>query len=735
MEGTVEKISYRQEDNFFTVARLKKSDSCMVTLVGYFHQLAVGEQIVAEGDWVDHPDYGEQFKVSSYRKEAPVSIKGMENFLGSGLIKGIGPSTARKIVGSFGLESLDVIESHPERLQSVEGIGPKKAETIAGGFKAYKEVSNIMVFLQGYGIFPSQAMKIYKTYGAGAVEVIRRNPYQLAEDVFGIGFVTADQIARKMGMPEDSPQRIRSAILYWLGQISDDGHVFAWLDEFIKEMEEKLGVNTQLLTEILQNLLRDKLIFCEKDETGHSRLYLAPFYYAEKGVAERLCELASCVPEEYGKLAEKALADMEKEIGIKLEDKQWEAVQAFLKHSVLVLTGGPGTGKTTTIKSLLHLAGRFKSRVALAAPTGRAAKRMAEATEKEAKTIHRLLEFSPREGQGYQFGRNDKNQLSAEVVIIDETSMVDLLLMYNLLKALKPGVRLVLVGDVDQLPSVGAGNVLRDIISSGIVPVVRLKAIFRQARESMIIQNAHRINQGQYPFLKGNNDFFLIEREDPEEIVRTILGLMQKRLPSYLGTAAWEDLQVLSPMRRTVTGVDNLNRVLQEALNPPKESGEEQRDFMRFRPGDKVMQIRNNYLKLVFNGDIGVIEGIDYEEKEVRVNYPEPGGYRTVFYDFNELDELTLAYAISVHKSQGSEYKAVVLVLTTQHYMMLQRNLLYTAVTRARDLVVIVGAKKALAIAVRNSRQEERRTFLSRRLKDGFGKLRAEEGNLKLFKP
>ena len=721
--GSVERITFRNEENFYSVVRLRcQGQRDLVTAVGTFPQLTIGETLQMQGEWILHPEYGRQFKVDSYLAKAPATLTGLEKYLGSGLVKGVGPVTAKRIVEHFGLETLQVLEQSPERLVEVPKLGSAKAAAIAEAFAEQGEIRDMMIFLQGYGVSPGLASRIYRHYGSGARQVIEENPYRLADEVFGIGFKTADKLAQALGLTTESQERLIAGIKYTLGQLADAGHTSYPLEEFLQEAATTLEVEVERLPAACAVLQQQKEIFLV-DVEGQTVIYLAPFFYAERGVAQRLSQLAQQPRQlELDLGLEQELAMLEQEQRLRLAPEQRQALQTALEHGVTVITGGPGTGKTTIVRSLLQLMGDRQRRVLLAAPTGRAAKRMTETTGTEAKTIHRLLEYTFVEGQGMAFGRNEDNPLEADVVILDEASMVDILLMYHFLKAVPLGCQLVLVGDIDQLPSVGPGNVLRDIIASQAIPTVRLQTIFRQAGQSMIVVNAHRVNAGEFPYLnvKGK-DFFFIEESEPLKILEKVVGLCRQRLPSAYGYHPLEDIQVLTPMRRTPIGVDNLNIELQRSLNPASPQKTEIRQgFQHFRLGDKVMQIRNNYKKQVFNGDIGRIQAIDLEERELAVVYPEGRFERLVVYDFTELDELTLAYAISVHKSQGSEYPVIVLPISTQHYIMLQRNLLYTAITRARRQVVLVGTKKAIALAVKNNQVEERHTLLEWRLRHGL---------------
>lgn len=686
-----------------------------------------GESLLVSGQWQVHNRYGKQLSVDQWERLIPASKEGLIRYLSSGLIKGIGPVTAARIVDHFDLDTLEIMENEPHRLQEIDGIGAKKATGILQSYRQYKDVQNVLVFLQGYGVGVGQAMRLYRRYGADTVKQVQENPYRMAEDVFGIGFKTADKIARQLGLPEDAPERIQASITYTLSRAAEQGHVFlpgGLLSERIKELLDISGepLEDKFLEGQIRLMVDQKRLYSEEQDCGEA-VYYAPFYQAEQGSARLLMQL-SRLARQYSPLETAQVLGKVKHDAAHLTEEQLQVLEQALLNGVLVVTGGPGTGKTTTIKALLNTFQLIRQKVLLAAPTGRAAKRVTEATGEEAFTIHRLLEYNYTEGEGFRFQRNEKNPVDAQVVIIDEASMVDLLLMFNLLKALPSGCRLIMVGDVDQLPAVGAGNVLRDLISAGNIPCFRLGHIFRQARESMIIVNAHRVNQGDMPYLNlKNKDFFFIHEEDPEHAAQLVVQLCRERLPNYGPFDPLLDIQVLTPMRKTAAGVDRLNLLLQQALNPAaKEKVETSSKGTIYRLGDKVMQIRNNYQKEVFNGDIGIITAIDREEAELVVTFRELLAPRPVVYDFTELDELVLSYAVSVHKSQGSEYPVIIMPVLTQHYMLLQRNLLYTGITRARKLAVLVGSKKALAIAVRNNRAEERYSFLD-------GRLRLEEGD------
>ncbi|WP_422448136.1 ATP-dependent RecD-like DNA helicase [Thermoanaerobacterium sp. DL9XJH110] len=727
LEGTVEKISYHNEENCFTVVKLSvKDNNDTITAVGYFPSLEVGEVLRLKGRWVMHKDYGYQLKVEFYQTLMPATVKEIENYLASGVIRGIGPTTARKIVEKFGAKSLEVLGSSPQELLVIDGIGQKKLEMIMESYEQQKETREIMLFLQQYGIGPGIAVRVYKNYGEKSIEVLKQNPYRLADEVYGIGFKTADRIARMMGMEADSLERLSAGLKYVLYSAADEGHVFLPQEELIHKASELLEVNEELINQALM-ALREKEDVVIENTWGRNDVYLSAFYFSEKSVARRLFLLSTMAGNPL-KITGEDIRLIEKKCGISLARRQREALEKVASCGVLVVTGGPGTGKTTTIKSLIEFFRARGLKVALAAPTGRAAKRMSEATGEEAKTIHRLLEYKAYEEGGMDFGKNQEDPLEEDVVIVDETSMVDIILMYHLLAALKPGARLILVGDKDQLPSVGPGSVLREIIASGRIPVVVLDEIFRQAKESMIVVNAHRINRGLFPYLNiKDKDFFFEQVQAPEDLLNTILQLVKTRLPAYGGFDPMEDIQVITPMKKGIAGVLNLNQKLQELLNPPAPGKREWRyRMLTFREGDRVMQVKNNYDKEIFNGDLGRIVKID-EDGVVVVSFAAPGQDREVVYQAQDLEELTLAYALSVHKSQGSEFPVVVMPITTQHYVMLQRNLLYTAITRAKKLIVLVGTKQALSIAIRNNRALLRYSRLADRIVEEFG-----EGNLRI---
>ncbi|MBW2121173.1 MAG: ATP-dependent RecD-like DNA helicase [Deltaproteobacteria bacterium] len=718
LEGTVERIVYANPETGYAVVRLREKDKMrLTTAVGNLGAVGPGEMVRLRGQWISDKRYGLQFRVESYLAMVPATLEGIERYLGSGMIKGIGPVFAHRLVEEFGADTLDVIENRPERISEVEGIGPLRAEQIIRAWEEQKRIRDVMIFLQSYGVSSTYSIKIFKQYGERTVSLVKENPYRLATDIYGIGFRKADQIAQNLGIDPNSPMRAEAGILHVLGQLVEEGHCFYPRGGLTQKAQEILGIDPGILDRALDSLAESGRIVI--DTRPDQPVYLADLFVAETGVARVLAELASRPVPPPGISPGEAVAKVESTGAIRLAPGQREALKKSLTCRVLVITGGPGTGKTTVVRSISRVYETLGVKVMLGAPTGRAAKRLSEATGQEAKTIHRLLEYSPREGR---FQRDQTHPLPPGLVIIDEASMIDILLMHHLAQALPREGRLILVGDVDQLPSVGPGSVLRDIIDSGRVEVVRLTEIFRQARKSLIVVNAHRVNKGDFPYLKasGQSDFYFLDREEPEDALETIKYLCSERIPRGFGFHPLRDIQVLSPMHRGLLGVSNLNRELQALLNPGGEAL--QRGGVVFRLGDKVMQIRNNYDREVFNGDVGRIVSLDRRNREMTVRFEN----RSVVYPFADLDEIVLAYATSVHKSQGSEYPAVVLPVLTQHFVMLQRNLLYTAITRARRLVVLVGTKKALSIAVKNDRIQRRYGLLRERLREG--KARAGPG-------
>jgi len=718
LQGQIERITYTNEENGYTIAKLKVyGQKELVTITGNLMAAAPGEIIKMKGQWFNHPKYGEQFKIVHYKTAVPASVYGIRKYLGSGLIKGIGPVMAKRIVNEFGKDTLEVIEKQIDELIAVEGIGKKRIEMIKVAWAEQKEIREVMLFLQSHGVSSGYATKIFKQYQDRSIAVVKQNPYRLATDIFGIGFVIADGIAEKLGFSKDSELRAEAGILYVLHQLSDDGHVYYPYELLIAKCQEILQVDRDVIQKAFGTLSLDKKIIIEdinedieEFRENKKAVYLAKFHLSETRIANRLKQLIQAQKSIRKIDAQKAIEWVQKQLSINMAEKQIEAVKCAIDNKVMVITGGPGTGKTTIINAILRIFEKLKIRIMSAAPTGRAAKRMGEATGHKAKTIHRLLEYSIQKG-GFQ--RNEESPLKCDLLVIDEASMIDTILMHHLLKAIPKQATFILVGDVNQLPSVGAGNVLNDLISSAAFPVVELNEIFRQAKESQIIGIAPRINNGQMPkldFSFEETDFYFIEKEDPEEALQIILELVKKRVLKKFGFDPLDDIQVLTPMHRGTVGAGNLNSELQEALNPGE--GGLLRGTRNFRVNDKVMQIKNNYDKDVFNGDIGKISRIDFENQEVNITFDG----RSVDYDYTDLDEIVLAYAISVHKSQGSEYPVVIMPILTQHYILLQRNLIYTAVTRGRKLVVIVGTKKALAIGVKNNKTEKRYTYLKHRL-------------------
>lgn len=725
IEGTVERISYFNKENCFTVAKLSvKDQKDLITAIGYFPVLDVGQVLRLKGEWVMHRIYGYQLKVNFYETVMPATVRGIENYLASGVIKGIGPVTAKKIVDKFKEKTFEVLEHTPQELLNIDGIGEKKLQIIRQSFEEQREIRDIMVFLQKYGIGPGLSSRIYKVYRENTINKIQENPYRLADEVFGIGFKTADKIAMSMGVESNSLERIIAGVKYVLSCSANEGHVYLPKDELIKRGVSLLEADDELLEQVLLALEEKEDIIIEKTSEGEY-VYLIAFHVSEKSVARRLFLLTTMIEEPLA-ISSEDIDAIERKCNIKLADKQREALEKAANSGILVITGGPGTGKTTTIRSLIEFFKKHNLKVALAAPTGRAAKRMTEATGEEAKTIHRLLEYKYSE-TGMVFGKNEKNPLEHDVIIIDEVSMVDIILMHHLLSAIKHDTRLILVGDKDQLPSVGPGSVLKDIIASEKIPVVVLDEIFRQAEESMIVVNAHRINQGFFPYLNvKDKDFYFKQVIKPEDVLDTVLNLVKVGLPQYGGFDSVEDIQVIAPMKKGIVGVFNLNQQLQKLLNCPSANKREWKyGSTTFRTGDKVMQLKNNYDKEVFNGDLGNILEID-EEGRVVVVYQDPAGDREIIYQGEELEELGLSYALTVHKSQGSEFPVVVLPITTQHYVMLQRNLLYTAITRAKKLMVLVGSKQALGIAVNNNRALKRYGLLADRIKGEFNQYESD---------
>ena len=719
LQGQIERIIYTNEENGFTIAKVKvPGRQDLVCVVGNLMAAMPGEVIKMQGEWTNHPKFGEQFKIVFYKSMVPASVNGIQKYLGSGLIKGIGPIMAKRIVKKFGKDTLDVIEADVEKLSEVEGIGAKRIQMIKKAWADQKEIREVMIFLQSHGVSSGYATKIFKQYENEAIKVVTENPYRLATDIFGIGFITADKIAEKLGFGKDSELRAQAGILYVLHELSDEGHVYYPYEPLIEKCEEILQTDREIIVKAIGTIALEKMIvledLCDDLENTHENnkaVYLEKFHLSETSIAKRLKTLIKKSKSIREIDADKAVQWVQEKLDITLADKQIEAVNRACRSKVMVLTGQPGTGKTTIINSILKIFKALGVNILLAAPTGRAAKRMSEATGYEAKTIHRLLEYSPKKA-GFQ--KNDEHPLDCDLLIVDEFSMVDCVLMHHLLKAIPSHATFIMVGDVNQLPSVGAGNILNDVISSGAVPVVELNEIFRQAQQSSIIVNAHKINAGIVPSFKPAegelDDFYFIQREEPEEVLQVILELLKERIPNRFGFDPIDDIQVLTPMHKGTVGAGNLNAKLQNGLNP---LGEDVSRWGRsFRVGDKVMQIKNNYDKEVFNGDIGRVTKIDQESQELTISFDG----REVDYDFADLDEVVLAYAVSVHKAQGSQYPVVVIPVHTQHYALLQRNLIYTGITRGRKLVVTVGTRRALSIAVKNNKTQKRYTRLTQRL-------------------
>lgn len=714
LEGTVEKIIYTNPETMYTIATLKLPGQRLeVTIVGNLAALQPQEVLRAKGEFIYDKRYGRQFKVESYVPTLPATTAGLEKFMGSGLIKGIGKAYAKKLVQKFGTDLIDIIENEPHKLREAENIGPKRVDLITKGWHEHRSIRDILMFLQQYGISHNFAARIFKQYGDTAIEQVRKNPYQLALDVRGIGFKSADAIAQKMGIPVESIERAKAGTFFILQEMAGEGHTFFPADPLIEKAVEQLGVETTLIARAINALKAENHIVLEVLPDGTRAVYLRNLHRNETTVADQIARLI-----ETGKLfpkidAEKEMSAFEEQANFKLAENQRNAVRTALRGGVLVITGGPGTGKTTITRAILRVLTKYGVSVLQAAPTGRAAKRMQELTKSNASTIHRLLQFSPGEG-GYQ--RNPQNPLRGDFIIIDEASMLDISLAQALLRAVPATSSIIFVGDVDQLPSVGPGNFLRDLINSGVVPVVQLNEIFRQSQQSLIVTNAHRINAGEFPVLSDpetgpTRDFYFFNAEEPEKVLDVIKQLVGTRVPAKFGFKPPEEIQVITPMHRGLIGAQNLNAEIQKLLNPSGASLE--RSGVVFRVGDKVMQTSNDYDKEVFNGDIGYIASLDREEHVVKVNFDG----RIVLYEFNEMDELELAYAISVHKSQGSEYKAVVMPIHTTHFVMLRRNLLYTGMTRGRKLVCLVGTTKALALAIKTSNQEPRHSALDQRLR------------------
>lgn len=729
IEGVIEEIIFRNDTNGYTVARLNTSDG-MVTIVGNAAIISLDEMVEVEGEWIYHEKFGEQLQFTNIKTTIPSTLKGIENYLASGLLPYVGPKTAKNIVDRFGLDSLEVIQYNPEKLREIPGIGDKKLEKIAEAYEEHRELRDIMVYLQQYDITVKNGIKIYKKYGKDTINVISENPYKLSEDVYGIGFKTADNIARKMGISVESPFRVEAGLKFIMMSSAGEGHCYLPKDELLSKTARMLEVSAELIEEALRNLALNKNFQVIQD--GDTTIvYYMPFHIAENNVARKIVELSRVDFKELEVDIDKEIKRIEEEENIKFGKKQILAIKESMDNGVIIITGGPGTGKTTTINAIIKIYEDLGSEVILAAPTGRAAKRMTETTGRESKTIHRLLEFSYLE-EDMAFNKDEDSPVEGDVIIIDEASMIDILLMNSLLKAINPGTRLILVGDIDQLPSVGAGNVLRDIIGSGSINIVELDEIFRQAEESMIIVNAHKINKGEAPILnKKDKDFYFLNAANAKNTLDTIIELNKERLPSFYDVDPMRDIQVLTPMKKGDVGINALNKHLQAVLNPKsKDKEEKQIGDELFRVGDKVMQIKNNYNSEwriikngrevekgegVFNGDFGYILDIDNEESTMNVLFDDE---KEVEYTFNQLDELKLAYATTVHKAQGSEFPVVIMPIHWGPPMLLTRNLIYTAITRARQLVVLVGEERYLHMMINNNKIAKRYSSLDKKIRD-----------------
>lgn len=714
VKGYIERIVYHNDENGYTIARIqepKKKD--LTTIVGSMPALQPGETIRCSGTWKSHLIHGKQFEVETWRIEAPADLVGIEKYLGSGLIHGIGPVYAKRIVEFFGAETLDIIDKDPSRLKQVPGLGKKRLDQIVSCWADQRSIRDVMIFLQGYGVSPKFAQKIYKVYGNKSIAKVQENPYRLAQEIIGIGFKSADTIAQKMGIANDSPERLTAGILFAMDELAASGHTCYPIEDLVPHAAQLLEVSLSKVEEHTKQLIQeDKLIIGEmKIGTLPQHYAWSPtLYRSELGIARELTRIARHGCQLRSVETTKAISWVEEKLELELADNQKAAVQASLTDKVHIITGGPGTGKSTITNAILTISDQLTSHIMLTAPTGRAAKRMSEITGRKAQTIHSLLEFDFRAGG---FKRNHDNPLLCDLIIIDEASMIDTMLMFQLLKAIPSACRVIFVGDIYQLPSVGPGNVLKDMIQSDLIGVTTLNQIFRQAEGSRIITNAHRINNGTFPEINSDSDsdFFFIEAKEPEQVLEQVVSLVTKRLPSKYRFNPIQDIQVLAPMRKGAIGITNLNEVLQTELNPqtkkPLPGG---RSFLE---GDKVMQIRNNYQKNVFNGDVGLIKKISSATQEVIVTFDD----KDIAYAYNELDELVLAYAVSIHKYQGSEAPCIVIPVHTTHYMMLHRNLLYTGVTRGRKIVILVGSKRALWIAVHNDDVQKRHTGLQSAIK------------------
>jgi exodeoxyribonuclease V alpha subunit len=711
VEGAVNRILFSNDENGWCAVRLQPEDAASVTAIGPLLGVRQGDELRLTGRWVQHTKYGDQFEVESYVHVAPSTLEGLRRFLGSGKIRGIGPARAAQVVDAFGLETLEVLDNEPERLLEIYGIGPSTVERVRESWEQHRGIQQIMIFLTGHGVAPGIAVKAFKRYGAGAIDVVRSNPYRLAEEIFGVGFLTADRIARQLGIPDDAPERLEAAVLHTLVEAVGQGHCFLPDDELLVTAAGLLETDAEFLPPALAGLIARQQVSVQPRAGEPPAIYLPRLEKAEATVALNLAEALETPAATEPLILNTSIAWYQGRLDMKLADRQREALGAALTEKVVVITGGPGTGKTTLIRGIVEILGHKEQKVVLAAPTGRAAKRLAEATGLAAKTIHRLLEFNPITGE---FTRNRDHPIDADCLVVDEVSMLDVELAAMLLEALPPETRIVFVGDADQLPSVGPGNVLSDLVTSESVPVIRLDQIFRQADRSLIVENAHRINSGEMPELDddpGTSDFFFVARDDPAAAAELAIDFATRRIPERFELDPIDDIQVLSPMHRGELGVTRLNERLQTALTP--KGRELSVGWRRFRVGDKVMQVRNNYELDVFNGDLGRITDIDFEDRTLTVDFD---GHPTLI-PSDALEDVVPAYACTIHKSQGSEYPAVVIVLHHQHHVMLQRNLLYTAISRGRRLVVIVGSRRALGRAVHNATVRKRHTRLAERLR------------------
>jgi exodeoxyribonuclease V alpha subunit len=711
LAGLVERVTFHNEQNGFCVLRLKvKGERELITLIGHAPAVSPGEYASASGSWVTDREHGRQFRAVFVKISPPTTLTGIERYLGSGMVKGIGPVYAGKLVQAFGVAVFDVIEQTPQRLREVPGIGEVRAKKITSGWTDQKIIRSIMVFLHAHGVSTSRAVRIFRTYGQDAIKIVSENPYRLARDIRGIGFLSADTIAQKIGIAKDSPLRAQAGISYALSEASAQGHCGLPYTELVPLAVKLLDIPEAIIETAIAQEISSEVLFPDTVDS-HPCVFMAPLYHAEQSIAAHIRRLKTGRTTLPAFDADKAIPWVEEKLSIQLANSQKKAIRLALTSKLLVITGGPGVGKTTLVNSILTIMNAKDVRPLLCAPTGRAAKRLSESTGLEAKTIHRLLEINPINGQ---FKRNEDNPLDCDLLVADECSMIDVPLANQLLKAVATSTAMIFVGDVDQLPSVGPGQFLADLIDSGSVPVIRLTEVFRQAASSRIVRSAHQINQGNYPSMpeKGEeSDLYFIAADEPEAIAQTVVDLVQTRLPKKFGFDAVRDIQVLCPMNRGLTGARGLNQALQAALNPPGE-GSIDKFGNQFSLGDKVMQIENNYDRDVFNGDIGFVTGIDQVEDELAVSYDG----RVVSYPFGELDELVLCYATTIHKSQGSEYPVVVIPISTQHFMMLKRNLIYTGITRGKTLVVLVGQKRALAMAVKGKQVERRWSKLKERL-------------------